>query len=54
MREALRRVERALRDAIVENAGRLRVITGRGNHSKDNIPVLKNAVIEAMREYVPS
>lgn len=50
VREALRRVERALRDAIVDNASRLRVITGRGNHSKDNIPVLKNAVIEAMRE----
>jgi DNA-nicking Smr family endonuclease len=50
--EARARVERALRDALVAGAPRLRVITGRGNHSVDNIPVLKTRITEAMAEYV--
>jgi DNA-nicking Smr family endonuclease len=49
--EARSHVEKALRDAIVAGAPRLRVITGRGNHSVGNIPVLKTRIIEAMAEY---
>jgi DNA-nicking Smr family endonuclease len=49
--EARSRVERALRDALLAGAPRLRVITGRGNHSVDGIPVLKARIIETMAEY---
>jgi hypothetical protein len=50
--EATRRTEVAIRDALVAGATRLRVICGRGNHSKGGIPVLKLALIGAMEQYV--
>jgi DNA-nicking Smr family endonuclease len=50
--EAKQRVERAMAAAYDAGAPRLRVITGRGNHSVDNIPVLKTRIIEAMAECV--
>jgi DNA-nicking Smr family endonuclease len=49
--EARARVEHALGEAMDAGASRLRVITGRGNHSVDNIPVLKTRILEAMAEY---
>ena len=51
--EAIEKVEQALYDAIVTQTPELRIITGRGNHSKHGIPALKLAVIGAMSEYVP-
>lgn len=50
--EALEKVDQALYDAIVTNTPELRIITGRGNHSKNGIPALKLAIIGAMQEYV--
>lgn len=50
VREAHRQVERALADAILVKAPRLRIITGRGNHSKNGIPVLKESIIESMKD----
>ncbi|KAI0745953.1 hypothetical protein C8Q76DRAFT_705560 [Earliella scabrosa] len=48
--EALEKVEQALYDAIVTNTPELRIITGRGNHSKNGIPTLKLAIIGAMQD----
>jgi DNA-nicking Smr family endonuclease len=50
--EARHRVDRMLADAILAHARRLRIITGRGKHSKDGIPILKRSIIESMEEYV--
>lgn len=50
--EATRRTEIAIRDALVAGATRLRVICGRGNHSRNKLPVLKLALIAAMEQYV--
>lgn len=50
--EALEKVEEALYDAIVTNTPELRIITGRGNHSKNGIPALKLAIIGCIQEYV--
>ena len=50
--EATRRTEIAIRDALVAGATRLRVVCGRGNHSRGGIPVLKLALIGAMEQYV--
>ena len=52
VQEAIEKVEQALYDAIVTNTPELRIITGRGNHSKNGIPTLKLAIIGAMQEYV--
>ena len=52
VREALLRVERALRDMLLQGAKDLRVIVGRGNHSPNKIPVLKMSVLKAMRRYI--
>ncbi|TBU45768.1 hypothetical protein BD309DRAFT_955367 [Dichomitus squalens] len=49
--EALEKVEQALYDAIVTNTPELRIITGRGNHSRNGIPALKLAIIGAMSDY---
>ncbi|KAH9054254.1 hypothetical protein EDB87DRAFT_113414 [Lactarius vividus] len=49
--EATRKTEIAIRDALVAGATRLRVICGRGNHSRGGIPVLKLALIGAMEQY---
>ena len=48
--EALVQVKRALRDAITANSPQLRMITGKGIHSKDKIPALKMAVIREMQK----
>lgn len=52
--EAVSRVQEALYDAITSGAPELRIITGRGKHSKGGIPVLKLALVKAMQEYVRS
>ena len=52
VQEAIEKVEQALYDAIVTNTPELRIITGRGNHSKGGIPAIKLAVIGLMQEYV--
>ncbi|KAI0630407.1 hypothetical protein C8Q77DRAFT_1219953 [Trametes polyzona] len=49
--EAIEKVEQALYDAIVTGTPELRIITGRGNHSKNKIPALKLAIIGAMADY---
>ncbi|KAM5540285.1 hypothetical protein V8D89_006104 [Ganoderma adspersum] len=52
--EAQEKVEQALYDAVVTGVPELRIITGRGNHSKGGIPRLKLAIIGAMEECVDS
>ena len=52
--EAQEKVERALYDAVVTGVPELRIITGRGNHSKVGILRLKLAIISAMEECVHS
>jgi DNA-nicking Smr family endonuclease len=52
VREALLRVERALRDMLLHGDKDLRVIVGKGKHSVNKIPVLKMAVLKAMRRYI--
>ena len=47
-KEAVRRVEKMLRDMLLQNASTLRVIVGKGNHSANNVPVLKQAILETM------
>ncbi|KZT10766.1 uncharacterized protein LAESUDRAFT_755439 [Laetiporus sulphureus 93-53] len=49
--EAVARTEQALYDAMVAGAPELRIITGRGKHSKGKIPILKLAIIGAMRDH---
>ncbi|TFK91354.1 hypothetical protein K466DRAFT_515549 [Polyporus arcularius HHB13444] len=49
--EAVEKVEQALYDAIVTNTPELRIITGRGNHSRGGIPAIKIAVISLMQDY---
>ncbi|TCD68039.1 hypothetical protein EIP91_011583 [Steccherinum ochraceum] len=49
--EAIIEVKRALKDARGAGSPELRVITGRGKHSKNNIPVLKKAIIQKLLEY---
>jgi len=49
--EAITRVEQALYDAMVTGVPELRIITGRGNHSKGKIPALKLAIIGAMQDH---
>ena len=51
-REAIRRTEIGIRDALVAGDTRLRVICGRGLHSERRIPVLKLALIGAMEQCV--
>ncbi|KAI0266723.1 hypothetical protein BC834DRAFT_110448 [Gloeopeniophorella convolvens] len=49
-REAIRRTEIGIRDALTAGDTRLRVICGRGNHSPGKIPALKLALITAMSQ----
>ena len=49
--EAIEKVEQAIYDSLVTKTPELRIITGRGNHSKNGIPALKLAIIGAMSEY---
>ncbi len=53
VQEAIEVAERAFRDALDSGYGSLRVITGKGLHSKNNLPILKNALIREMEKYVP-
>ena len=48
--EAVAEVKRALREARSSGSPEVRVITGRGKHSKNQIPVLKKALIQKMLE----
>lgn len=48
--EAIIEVERALREAIETRASSLRIITGKGNHSKGKIPILKPAIMQKLAE----
>ena len=50
VQEAIEVVEKAFRDALTSGYGTLKVITGKGLHSKNNLPVLKNAVIREMEK----
>jgi DNA-nicking Smr family endonuclease len=50
-REAVRKTEIAIRDALVAGDTRVRVVCGRGNHS-ERLPVLKLALIAAMEQCV--
>ncbi|KAK7692476.1 hypothetical protein QCA50_004101 [Cerrena zonata] len=51
--EAMVAVKTALRDAYVNGAPTLRIIVGKGKHSNNKIPVLKNAVITNLqREHI--
>jgi DNA-nicking Smr family endonuclease len=50
VQEAIEVVEKAFREALISGYGTLKVVTGRGLHSKNNLPVLKNAVIREMEK----
>ncbi|KAF8629156.1 hypothetical protein AX17_005741 [Amanita inopinata Kibby_2008] len=52
--EAIEVTENAFREALASGHGTLRVITGKGLHSKNNQPVIKNALIKTMeRQKIP-
>ncbi len=51
-REAVRKTEVAIRDALVTGETRLRVVCGRGRHSDRGLPVLRLALTKAMEECV--
>ena len=48
--EAINQVKRALRDSIVSNSPQLKIITGKGKHSKDGVPVLKLAIVRELQK----
>ncbi|KAI0305661.1 hypothetical protein B0F90DRAFT_1624750 [Multifurca ochricompacta] len=50
-REAIRKAEIAIRDALAAGDTRLRVICGSGNHSLGKIPSLKLALVAAMEQH---
>jgi hypothetical protein len=50
--EAIRVTEKAFRDVLVNGQNSLRVIVGKGNHSRGGFPVLKGALIREMEKYV--
>lgn len=50
--EALQKTEQALRDLLRNGKSSLRVIVGRGLHSKGGVPVLKNYIIAEMQRCV--
>ena len=50
--EAIECVEKKLRELQLAGMKRLRVIVGKGLHSKMGIAVLKPTVLDAMRKYV--
>lgn len=50
-REAIRRTEVAIRDALVAGDTRLRVLCGRGRHSDRGLPVLRLALTKAMEDH---
>jgi DNA-nicking Smr family endonuclease len=48
--EAIACVERRLRELQLAGERKLRVIVGKGNHSKHGVAVLKPAVLNAMQK----
>lgn len=52
--EAVAQVKKGLRYAMIQGAPELRVICGKGLHSKNNMPVLKGAIIDEMKKFVHS
>ena len=50
--EAFAQVKKAIRDARGFGASQLRIIVGKGNHSKNNVPVLKPAIISELQKCV--
>lgn len=50
VQEAIEVVEKAFRSTLESGYGTLKVITGKGLHSKNNLPILKNAVIREMEK----
>jgi len=50
-REAVRKTEVAIRDALVTGETRLRVVCGRGRHSDRGLPVLRLALTKAMEDH---
>ena len=50
----MKEVKRAIRDAYDSGAPTLRIIVGKGNHSKNKIPVLKNAISNELQRCVNS
>ena len=50
LKEAITKVEDALYDAISSGSPELRIITGRGKHSKGGLPVLKIALVKILQE----
>ena len=52
--EALVKVKRGVRYAMIQGSPELRVICGKGLHSKDKTPVLKSAIINELKTYVSS
>lgn len=51
VQEAMIQTKRALRTAYVSGSPELRIITGRGKHSKNKIPVLKLAIVGEMQKH---
>ncbi|KAI0085101.1 hypothetical protein BDY19DRAFT_968075 [Irpex rosettiformis] len=52
--EAFAQVKKAIRDARGFGATQLRIIVGKGNHSKGNVPVLKPAITSELQKlYIP-
>lgn len=49
--EAIAKSQEALYELMKTGAPELRIITGRGKHSRGGIPVLKLALVRAMQEY---
>ncbi|TDL26078.1 hypothetical protein BD410DRAFT_895512 [Rickenella mellea] len=48
VKEAIKQTERKLREVQLSGGKKLEVITGRGRHSKNGIPVLKVSVMQAL------
>lgn len=50
--EAIAQTEQALRETLQTGGSTLRVIVGRGNHSRDGVPKLKPAIMRVMTRWV--
>ncbi|KAI0072513.1 hypothetical protein K474DRAFT_1604982 [Panus rudis PR-1116 ss-1] len=51
VQEAVFEIRRALKDAYVSGATSLKIIVGKGKHSKGKLSVLKPAVIRELEKY---
>lgn len=45
-------MKKAIRYAMIQGAPELRIICGKGLHSKNNVPVLKSAIVAELQRYV--